>query len=172
VKFDKAFEHLIINEGGYSNDPMDKGGKTIYGIASSYHPEDFNLVYNLYKDGKKELALDSAKRFYKKKFWDDKYENINDSSLAFKLFDLGVNMGVKKAVKFLQETINKLLQKEQLTADGIFGEQSLYYANRIEKELLYRAYIDTAGMYYKRLWNYFKFGKGWMNRLNKRVYLD
>jgi DnaJ-class molecular chaperone len=48
MKFDKAFEHLIINEGVYSNDPMDKGGKTIYGIASSYHPEDFNLVYNLY----------------------------------------------------------------------------------------------------------------------------
>jgi len=172
MKFDKAFEHLIINEGGYSNDPMDKGGKTIYGITSKNYPATYKIVFDLYKDGLKELALDTAKRFYQKEFWNDMYENINDSSLAFKLFDLGVNMGVKKAVKFLQQTINKLLQKEQLTADGIFGEQSLYYANRIERELLYRSYIDTAGMYYKRLWNYFKFGKGWMTRLNKRVYLD
>lgn len=172
MRFDKAFEHLIINEGGFSDDPLDKGGKTIYGIASKFHPETFNLVYSLHKDGKKELALDVAKKFYKKEFWDDRYESIQDSSLAFKLFDLGVNMSPKKSVKFLQQTCNRILQKKQLNEDGVFGDETLYYVNRIGKETLYKEYVLTAESYYKKLWNFFKFGKGWLRRLDKRIYLD
>ena len=30
--FDKAFDRLMVNEGGYVNHPRDPGGETMYGL--------------------------------------------------------------------------------------------------------------------------------------------
>jgi len=113
-KFDIAFEHLMDNEGGYSNDPVDSGGKTIYGIASKYHKAWFDTVYTAYKSRNIEAAKDLAKKFYKSKFWDDGYDKIRESSLAFRLFDFGVNAGVKRSVKIFQKCVNYLTRHKVL----------------------------------------------------------
>ena len=36
--FDKSFEVLMRVEGGYVDDPNDKGGKTKYGISQKSYP--------------------------------------------------------------------------------------------------------------------------------------
>ncbi len=33
--FEKAFEEIILHEGGYADDPADSGGKTMYGITEA-----------------------------------------------------------------------------------------------------------------------------------------
>jgi len=38
VSFDRAFEIVIGAEGGYSNDPKDRGGETKYGISKRAYP--------------------------------------------------------------------------------------------------------------------------------------
>jgi len=124
MKFDIAFKYLMDNEGGFSNDPVDVGGKTIYGIASRYHKEWFDLVYKAYKSGDIKTAKKLTEQFYKLKFWNDKYNYIEDSSLAFRLFDFGVNAGVKKSVKIFQRSIN-FFWREKLKVDGVFGDETL-----------------------------------------------
>ena len=37
-EFDKYFEELIGHEGGYVNDPDDRGGETKYGISKLSYP--------------------------------------------------------------------------------------------------------------------------------------
>lgn len=168
--FINAFNELIINEGGYSDDPVDKGGKTIYGITIRDYPQVFCTIYQLYKEGNKALALKAAENFYRKEFWNPLYEEIPDSSLAFKLFDLSVNRGKKTAIKLLQDTIFFDLGKT-ITRDGIFGQGTLKAIKELSPEILYTAYIKRNEESYKKLSTAWRFLKGWLNRLNRRKYI-
>ena len=169
--FDNAFKQLILNEGEWSNDKFDPGGKTIYGITIRDYPEYYSQVYMLWNTGRKEVAKELVKHFYKKNFWNTLYEEIPDSSLAFKIFDLSVNRGKKTAIKILQETIFFDFGKT-IKRDGIFGKITLGAIQSIvNQELLYNKYIERSEASYRLLPTFWRFGKGWINRLRKRVYV-
>jgi len=100
-KYDLAFDELMKWEGVASNHPADPGGKTIYGIARNCWKQAFNEVYGLYKLNQHKDALAAAKRFYRVNFWNEFYNDILYTPLAYKLFDLSVNMGTKRIIKML-----------------------------------------------------------------------
>jgi len=171
MKFDKAFKHLMDNEGGFSDDPIDVGGKTIYGIASRYHKEWFDMVYSLYKAGEIDAAKGYTRQFYKSEFWNDRYAFIKDSSLAFRLFDFGVNAGVKKSVKIFQRSSN-FFQTEKLKVDGVFGQQTLSVCNFYTQERLYLLYTINIYLFYLKRPTKWKHLRGWTLRLLKRHWLE
>jgi lysozyme family protein len=125
-----------------------------------------------------------AIEFYKaSSYWNPLYDEINDSSLAYRLFDLGVNAGVSKAVRILQLTIKKYYDND-IKVDGIFGNQTLLMVNRFAnysaipirlhkiktipgENVFYAYYIHEIGKFYHSLSNFWKFGKGWLNRVRK-----
>ena len=170
MKFDIAFKHLMDNEGGFSDDPVDIGGKTIYGIASRYHKAWFDLVYKAYKSGDIKTAKKLTEQFYKNCFWHHKYEDIIDSSLAFRLFDFGANAGVRKAVKIFQKSINFFWTKK-LKTDGVFGRLTLAKCNRVGQEKLYLLYTIKIYLYYITRPTKWKHLRGWTLRLLKRHWL-
>ena len=99
IAFDKAFEHTIGKEGGYSNHPSDRGGETMWGITIAV-ARDYGYAGNM-----KELPIETAKEIYRKRYWDK--ANLTEISkmsepLASKLFDISVNMGVARAGIFFQ----------------------------------------------------------------------
>jgi len=163
-RFKRFFTKLLLNEGGYSNDPLDSGGKTIYGITKRDYPDHFHLVYRLYKDGKTALAEQAASNFYFVEFYNPLYENIKDEQLAFRIFDFSVNAGKKRAVKILQRTINKS-GIYNLDIDGIFGEKTLEAVNNLDLNTMYVAELKG---YYISL-NQPRFIKGWLNRLKNLI---
>lgn len=165
--FDNAFELLLVNEGTFSNNPNDPGKGTIYGITERDYPESFTKIYNLYKSGMTTLALRQAKMFYKKHFWNELYKEIPDSSLALKLFDIGVNRSVKVAVKILQRVLYYDFGKT-LKKDGLFGQITLGAVKSVSSELLYKKYIDQTERNYRSLRGFVYFGRGWLNRLFRR----
>ena len=57
--FDKAMNFVGLMEGGYVNDPIDKGGETKYGISKRSYP---NLDI-------KNLTKEQAREIYYKDFW-------------------------------------------------------------------------------------------------------
>jgi lysozyme family protein len=87
--FIKAISKVLHIEGGYVNDPDDKGGETKYGISKrSYPNEDI-----------KNLTLARAKMLYKRDFWDKVGGDlINDQQIADMLVDAAVNEGVTPAL--------------------------------------------------------------------------
>lgn len=171
-RYDRLFDLLIKNEGSYSDHPQDTGGKTIYGITSRDYPDDYKKIFDAYKNKEYNKAKLLAKEFYKKKYWNELYEQIIDGSLAYKLFDLSVNVGKITAIKMLQKTINELGYK--IDVDGVFGNKTLaavnYFSNNKLSDELYKAYIERAKKYYKRLKTFAVFGRGWLNRLAKKYY--
>lgn len=137
--FNEAFEITSAHEGGYANDPVDRGGETYRGIARVHHPDWAGWRRVDAKRGKAgfpgSLDRDSAlqedvKAFYKAVFW-DRFggDELPDQAVANELYDTAVNMGVRRAVRFLQSSLN-LLNRDQrdyedLIVDGWFGGKTL-----------------------------------------------
>lgn len=183
----KFFDTIHSSEGDFSNHPLDKGGRTIYGIAEKSFPAEFLTAYTLYLSNKKELLRDYVKKFYYKNFYHSNFDRIEDESLAFKLFDFGINASPHKAIRILQKVINKHYatyeiggqQIGYLNTDGFFGISSLTAVNgaynydvlhsRVSEKnyetKLYNYYVLALDTYYKNLWNFSAFGKGWLRRL-------
>ncbi len=103
--FSKAFARTINVEGGFSNNPNDSGGRTMFGIT-----EKLARAYG-YGGPMEELPLHTAKMIYKKAFWDVlQLDNITTLSedIAEELFDTAVNVSPSTAARFLQRSLNVL----------------------------------------------------------------
>lgn len=125
--FEAAFNRLILIEGGYSNDPADSGGRTMYGITERVARR------NGYKGNMASLPLEVAQQIYRAQYWDtlalDAVAARSRPSVAEELFDTAVNCGVAVAGTFLQRCLNALNRQEQyysdIVADGLIGPATL-----------------------------------------------
>lgn len=157
IAFERAFNDVIMVEGGYSDNPSDSGGKTMYGIT-----ERVARKYG-YEGQMKHLTKPFAKHIYKVGYWDsidlDDVAKISEK-VALEMFDTSVNMGDKRAVEFLQRSLNVLNIKEQvyddLTIDGIMGPATLgaleqHIGHRRSDEVLYKMLNALQGAFYVEL---------------------
>jgi lysozyme family protein len=116
ASFIKALTKTLGIEGPYSHDKNDPGGETYYGISRRYHPswEGWGVVDSWrtgkLDDNEREIyLLEAVQSFYRYQFWDrfqgDKVAEVAEK-IAIELFDTSVNMGVSRAVGFLQTALN------------------------------------------------------------------
>lgn len=114
ANFDVALEKVLKKEGGYVNDPLDKGGETYKGISRKYHGDDAMWIYiDQYKDEcggvnsnfKKKLNSDKAianrvASIYRNKYWNPfMLDRVTNQKVAEQVFDDAVNRGVGNACK-------------------------------------------------------------------------
>ena len=139
ANFTEAYQQTSAHEGGYVNDSVDRGGETYRGISRVHHPgwNGWDRIDALKAEaGFPGLLADasnlqaSVKSFYKQKYW-DKFlgDDISSQQIAMELYDTGVNMGVRRSVRFLQNGLNLLNRNQKnyqdLIVDGWLGQQSL-----------------------------------------------
>jgi lysozyme family protein len=122
--FEKGFKLVIEHEGGYVDNKFDRGGKTNWGIT-----EKVARKYG-YTGTMLDLEKETAKKIYKKFYWDKlNLDNLSDQDIANELFDTGVNMGVRVAGKFFQQSLNLLNREERnfsdVKVDGLVGHKTL-----------------------------------------------
>lgn len=185
--FYQAFQITMGNEGGYTNDPDDVGGETYKGVARNYHPnwKGWSIIDG-HRDSatfKKDLADDEdlqqlVKDFYKSNFWDvNLLDKISSQNIANEMFDTGVNMGVSRSAKFLQQALNYLNKNESLfddlVDDGKIGGKTLSALNIIldngEEKLLYKILNVLQANHYLEYMTKSptqeKFARGWFSRV-------
>ena len=179
-------------EGSFQDNPKDKGnyykGKlygTIWGITARDHFGVFWLCLELWNAGLVAESRQRAECFYtESNYWNPLYDLIKDSSLAFKIWDFGINAGVVRSIQILQKTLNKNYAVN-LAVDGIFGKYTLQMVNKYSSpqvklildpsEIIpgetefYTLYIKALDKYYRSLQGFFTFGSGWISRL-KRIF--
>lgn len=153
ANFDKVIDKVLINEGGYVNDPHDSGGETNFGISKRAYP-NVNI---------KELTTAGAKSIYKKDYWDKvKGDDIANDLVAYELFDTAVNMGVRTASKLIQAVAD-------VHPDGFIGNKSLKAINNMDIETLITKFklVKIARYLHivKRNSKNRKFFFGWVNRV-------
>ncbi len=170
--FDKCYDHLLKNEGGYANHPNDKGGETYKGIARKYHNNwvGWELIDEYKKAGGfpdnayNDSSLNQLVRlFYKSIFWDKMNLDfiVNENSIL-QIFDMGVNSGIKTAAKLAQKSCDK-----ELVIDGILGWKTAFEINSLGFRF-FDKYVKQRIIYYNGLvaknptQNVFL--KGWIKR--------
>ncbi len=168
MSFDKAYEITRRHEGGYVNDPDDMGGETYKGISRRYHPSwagwfDIDALrltghFPACLDDV-ELLQDMVKDFYRANFWDwfwgDDVSEL-EPDIAYEMFDTGVNMGVSRAVGFLQLSLNVFNRDEllydDLVVDGVFGYKTYFalksYLRKDHPGFLLKALNVLQGYHY------------------------
>lgn len=132
ANFETSYMLTNLQEGGYVNDPDDRGGETYRGISRKFHPdwEGWKIIdeaknktkdikeLNKILDENEQLQL-LIKNFYRVEFWNKiKGDELQYQSLANELYDNAVNMGVSKSIEYLQRTLN-ILNKNQLSYNDI-----------------------------------------------------
>lgn len=129
ANFTEAVAKTELWEGGYVNNPSDSGGETYRGISRNNWPnwEGWAIIdaAKLQPSFPKSLDSDSnlqgmIVQFYHDNFW--RYDGIVDDEVAWKVFDLGVNVGVVHAVKILQQAVG-------VQTDGMYGPKTEAAAN-------------------------------------------
>jgi lysozyme family protein len=126
MRFDDAFKIVLGFEGGYSNDPSDKGSETNYGITASTLESAKTKGWVPSNVTIRNLKLDHAKTIYKKGYWDVVKADSLPHPLDLIIFDMAVNHGPSAAVKLLQESLNSILKAgPSLVVDGIMGPKTL-----------------------------------------------
>ncbi len=189
MSFDKAYEITRKHEGGYVNDPDDMGGETYKGISRRYHPSwpgwavidslknssDFpNRLYRI-----PGLQVD-VEMFYRAKVWDlfwgDDVSGL-EPAIACEMFDTSVNLGVHRAVGFLQLSLNVFNRNEllydDLVVDGMFGYKTYFalksYLRKDHPGFLLKALNVLQGYHYIEFMKQSpiqeKHGRGWFERV-------
>lgn len=155
--FEKAVEVVLAHEGGYVDHKSDPGGETKYGISKRSYP---NVDI-------KNLTIARAKQIYFNDFWSPyKYDQIINDAIATKLFDTSVNVGPKRAFRFMQQALNQM--GKSLVADGIMGDKTVEAINAVDNFVLLNVYRSVQAEYYKGLVaadpKKAVFLKGWLRR--------
>ena len=156
--FDKAFDLLIGNEGGYVNNPADPGGETNWGITRAV------AVDNGYTGSMKSMPKEAAKQIYKKMYWDKLHCDQLGFVVAFQLFDAGVNHGNSQAVKFLQRALS-------VVDDGVIGAKTIAATNSLDDLQIVMLFNAERIEFYASLKTFSTFGKGWVRRVASNLKL-
>lgn len=125
----KIIHGLLGREGGYVNNPHDRGGETIWGITVETARR--NKYMGSMRDMPREVAVGI---YYNEYFVVPGFNKVQDYSSAIceELFDTGVLSGPSVAVRFLQRSLNLLNRThtdtpffKDLVVDGALGNASL-----------------------------------------------
>jgi len=154
--FNQAIQKTLVHEGGYVNNPHDKGGPTKYGITQKDLPGvDITSI-----------TPEQAAAYYSENYWKSLYSQINSQLVAEKLFDMGVLFGVKTAVRLLQITMQNEIN---IVSDGNFGPETLSDVNQESEDLLLR-YRTALIQHVVNIVNHNPgdgiFVNGWVSRIN------
>ena len=123
-RFEECFKQVLNIEGGYSDNPNDKGGKTNYGITEATLNAAYKAGLVKHNDIKK-LTVDEAKTIYKANYWDKCKCDMLPAPLDYLVFDAAVNHGVGGSGKLLQKSINRCMKTNAVAVDGAIGPLTL-----------------------------------------------
>lgn len=148
--FDDAFTALMGNEGGYSDNPNDPGGATMYGVTQAVARRWG------YTGDMQDLPQDTAKAIAKSEYWDRYSCDKFDPRVEFQVFDAAYNGG--HPAQWLQ-------QASGATVDGIIGPETIAAVNLTPPRVLIMRFVSYRLTYLTSLDTWPTFGKGWARRI-------
>lgn len=149
----KIITRTIGHEGAYNNDPDDAGGETKYGISRAQYP---------HWDIKNLTQYEAALIYYQDYYAPLHLHLIDSPRVKWKVFDIGVNCGIKTAAKMLQRAI------KCEPVDGIIGNGTAFAVNSTKPELVLAGLVEEQKRHYRdivaRKPSQGKYLNGWLNR--------
>jgi lysozyme family protein len=165
MSLDSSLPIILKLEGGYSNDPLDHGGATNYGITQN--------TYDLYRRSRrlltqsvKLITQDEVQKIYQDSYWKDGHCDIItivNPKLATIHFDCCVNCGTFQAAKLLQRAV-------ETVDDGFIGSKTMLAIRKLDDDTASRNYLNQRLIFYTKLIlnnpTQEKFKSSWFHRLD------
>lgn len=164
MSFSSALPIILKHEGGFVDDPVDRGGATNFGITQA--------VYDSYRRGKnlatqtvRTITEKEVEDIYHQNYWLDGLCDRLPYALALVHFDFAVNAGITQAFRTLQRVVGTRV-------DGKFGPKSFEALGEAIRNrgvnALVDAYSDERVAFYititERRPPNLKFLRGWFLR--------
>lgn len=158
--FDASFEHVLKHEGGYVNDPLDRGGETNLGVTKAAWAQ---YIGRPVQDGEmRTLTKEVVKPFYRKGYWDKCRCDELPAGLDYAVFDFAVNAGPGRAAKFLQQAVGAI-------PDGAIGPATMAAVAKADPTQAVIAFGNAKEQFYNGIVardpSQARFIKGWLNRV-------
>ena len=161
---------LIKREGGYVNNPADKGGPTNYGITHATYANYLATTHIPQSLDLKNMSPTVAQKIYLTEYLIKPKINQLPELIRSFMFDMAVNNGPETAIKILQTELDDSDFNVGI-ADGIIGQQTIQAAAKavftLGNELLNRLIDKRLALYKTIVKNDASqkiFEKGWLAR--------
>lgn len=163
VEFRFAVQLVLADEGILSDDILDPGGLTKYGISQAAYPS-LNIA---------DLTLVQAIEIYYRDYWlAASLDKIESPAISAELLDSIVNCGQSAGVKMLQRGLNKIRDGQPLDDDGVMGPATLKATNETAKRYALsivavingEQYMHCAGLLARDPARFKRFIRGWVKR--------
>jgi lysozyme family protein len=103
MSFEIALKYSLQFEGGYVNDPDDRGGETNKGITKAVY-DDYRKKNSLPIQSVKNISDKEVHDIYYKQYWLAAGCDKLSDKLAIVTFDMAINSGVSRAKRYLTLT--------------------------------------------------------------------
>lgn len=179
--FERILKEVILpNEGGYVNNPNDRGGATNYGITQATY-DRFNDNKGQIRSPVKGITLDEVTAIYRSFWIKARCDLLWDYAPALTVhhFDFLINAGYERkgidAAEILQRTINHFIPT---TVDGYIGPKTLGNIVKYIRTNPLKGDLNLSTDYAMRRQRYYndlvifnpsqkEFLNGWLKRVSK-----
>lgn len=158
VNFGQSLVKVLAYEGGYSNDPGDPGGATMWGITHIDY-DGYRSIKGLPLQDVRKITVAERDEIYHNKYWMKSRGDELPPGVDFVVFDGAVNSGVSQSIKWLQRAVG-------VPADGAPGDVTLA-ATLVhpDKHALVNKICDQRLVFLQSLKIWSIFGRGWGARV-------
>lgn len=167
--FERALTHILAMEGGFSDDPYDPGGPTNKGITLAVFASSKGIRLTAESTpqllaGLKAIQPQEVRAIYRDRYWKTAACAGLQPALAVMQFDTAVNHGPGTAIRILQEVV-------RTEADGEVGPATMAAIARMPMNTLLGAYAENRRQRYRAMAHFWRFGRGWLNRVDATLAL-
>lgn len=160
MTIDEILDGVLKAEGGFVDDPADKGGATNFGVTQSTLSAWRHREVTV--DDVKALTEDEARAIYRAQYFVEPGYSSLPESLWPAVVDAAVNHGTSGATKLLQRAAGA-------TEDGVLGALTLALVKTYPVRTLEARFVAQRAMKYGRIIandpTQAKFALGWLSRL-------
>ena len=158
--FETCLALMLAHEGGYVDHPKDPGGRTNHGVTQRVWEEW--VGHEVDEKQMRALTPETVAPLYKRKYWDAVRADDLVDGVDYCVFDVAVNSGPGRAVKFLQSCVG-------VAADGGFGPATMAAVKKAEEDpaRLIEMYCAKRLEFLQSLKTFETFGKGWSRRVQE-----
>lgn len=158
---------VLKYEGGYTDNPNDRGGRTNMGVTQGFL-DTYKERAGVNVDDVIHLKKEDAIELYRTEWNTYGFGMLDNSNIMKLVYDFAVNSGPKVAIKYLQRILNR--KGKNLAVDGYIGEYTNSAVNSVDEKWLAREIQKARAEHCDRIVDQDpkqrEFIKGWFKRIN------
>jgi len=160
---DSTANYSLANEGGYVNNPLDKGGETNFGITIT------TARAAGYTGAMRDMTREQAIAIYQRNYWDaNSLDEIDSQASATAIFDMSLD-GMGNAAPVIQSALASLgWDGDQ---DGHWGPDTRAGVNQFPASDFLQALSEASSQFYQNIVannpSQSVFLQGWLNRAQR-----